>query len=165
MKTLFRSCFSYLMCGQIIKGAVPQYNCLALQKKIIIKNYQIFRLNFSWDMSKMHYFSTEFFKIAKRESRQTLKSLEAFRPQLSLTFDFGDLKLHDLAKLCFFKLTMTKSNFKKSVMMSFQWRYYHYVLEKRHQTTHKIFHFCPPPSPIKSFGYTSGINYLHSFWE
>jgi len=28
-------------------------------------------------------------------------------------FDFGDLKLRDLAKLWFFKLIMTKSNFKK----------------------------------------------------
>jgi len=27
----------------------------------------------------------------------------------------GDLKLRDLAKLCFFKLIMTKSNFKKLV--------------------------------------------------
>jgi len=27
--------------------------------------FQIFRLNFSWDMSKMHYFSNEFSKIAK----------------------------------------------------------------------------------------------------
>jgi len=27
--------------------------------------FQIFRLNFSWDMSKMHYFSNKFSKIAK----------------------------------------------------------------------------------------------------
>jgi len=38
----------------------------------------------------MHYFSYKFSKI----------------------LDFGDLKLHDLAKLWFFKLIMTKSNFK-----------------------------------------------------
>jgi len=30
----------------------------------------------------------------------------------SFAFDFGDLKLPDLAKLWFFKLIMTKSNFK-----------------------------------------------------
>jgi len=35
----------------------------------------------------------------------------------------GDLKLHNLAKLWFFKLIMTKSSFKKSVMTSFQWRH------------------------------------------
>jgi len=40
--------------------------------------------------------------------------------QKSLTFDFGDLKLRDLAKLWFFKLILTKSNFKKSVMTSLQ---------------------------------------------
>jgi len=28
--------------------------------------FQIFRLNFSWNMSKMHYFSNKFSKIAKR---------------------------------------------------------------------------------------------------
>jgi len=34
-------------------------------------------------------------------------------PQRLLTFNIGDLKFRDLAKLCFFKLIMTKSNFKK----------------------------------------------------
>jgi len=47
-------------------------------------------------------------------------TMEALCPQRPLTFDFGDLKLRDLAKLCFFKQIMTKSNFKKSVMTSFQ---------------------------------------------
>jgi len=45
------------------------------------------------------------------------------RPQCPLTFDIGDLKLRDLAKLWFFKLTMTKSNFKKSVMTKSQLRH------------------------------------------
>jgi len=35
--------------------------------------------------------------------------------------------------LWFFKLIMTKWNWKKSVMSSFQWRYRYYVIEKRHQ--------------------------------
>jgi len=39
--------------------------------------------------------------------------LGAFRPQPPLTFDVGDLKLHDLAILWFFKL-LTKSNLKKN---------------------------------------------------
>jgi len=42
-------------------------------------------------MSKMHYFSNKF-----------------------SSFNIGDLKFRDLAKLCFFKLIMTKSNFKNS---------------------------------------------------
>jgi len=32
---------------------------------------------------------------------------------LPLNFDFGDLRLRDLAKLLFFNLIMTKSNLKK----------------------------------------------------
>jgi len=51
-------------------------------------------------MAKMHYFTvvTNFQKL----------------PSL-ITFDFGDLELCDLAKLCFFKLTMTKSSVKKQL--------------------------------------------------
>jgi len=47
--------------------------------------FQVFRLNFCWDMPKMHYFSNKFSKITKRP----------------LIFDFGDLKLRDMAKFCF----------------------------------------------------------------
>jgi len=47
-------------------------------------------------------------------------AMGAFRSQSPLTFYFGDLKLRDLVKLWFFKLIMTKSNIKKSVMKSFQ---------------------------------------------
>jgi len=56
-------------------------------------------------MSKMHYFSNKFSKVAKRWG--------ALRLQRPSTFNIGDLKFRDLAKLCFFKLIMTKSNFKK----------------------------------------------------
>jgi len=42
----------------------------------------------------MHYFSNKFSKIAKRRSNSLC-------PQRPLTFDIGDLKLRDLAKLCF----------------------------------------------------------------
>jgi len=47
-------------------------------------------------MPKMHYFSNN----------------KNYRPQRPLIFDFGDLKLRDVVKFCFFKLIMTKSNFK-----------------------------------------------------
>jgi len=40
----------------VAKGLDPQIKML----------FQIFRLNFSWGMSKMHYFSNKFSKIAKR---------------------------------------------------------------------------------------------------
>jgi len=60
-------------------------------------------------MSKMHYSNNKFPKIG------------VLRLQHLLTFDFDGLQLHDLAKLLwFFKLIMTKSNFKKSVMSTFQ---------------------------------------------
>jgi len=52
-------------------------------------------------MSKMHYFSKKF---------QKLPSPGLSNPQRLLIFDFGDLKLSDLAKLWFFKLIMTNSN-------------------------------------------------------
>jgi len=57
----------------------------------------------------MHYFSiNKFSKIAQ--------ALGAHHPQCPLIFNIGDLKLGDLTKLWFFKLIVTKSNFKKSVM-------------------------------------------------
>jgi len=49
----------------------------------------------------MHYLSKSFSKTG----------LRALRLQRRLIFNFGDLKLHDLAELCFYKLIMTKSNF------------------------------------------------------
>jgi len=61
-------------------------------------------------MPKMHYFSNKFSKIAKRWG---------FCTPRPLIFDFSDLKLRDVAKFCFFKLIMTKSNFQRSVMTSF----------------------------------------------
>jgi len=78
-------------------------------------------------MSKKHYFSNKFSKIA-------------------LFFDFSDLKLCDFVKLCFFKLIMTKSNFKKSVMTSFQWR--HIIMSPKNATksTSQDFPFWAPPS-------------------
>jgi len=66
---------------------------------------------------KMHYFSNKFSKIAKH-----------------LIFNLGDLKLRGLAKLWIFKLIMTKLNFKKTVMTSFQSHHGYYVTEKRHYT-------------------------------
>jgi len=62
-------------------------------------------------MSKMRYFN-KFSKIAKRWG--------LCAPSAQVTSDFGDLKLRDLSNLCFFKRIMTQSNFKKSVMTSFQ---------------------------------------------
>jgi len=61
-------------------------------------------------------FSNKFSIIAKR--------WELSAPRSPLTFDVGDLKLRDLAKLWFFNMIMTKSHWKKSVMSSFQWRHH-----------------------------------------
>jgi len=51
--------------------------------------FYIFKLNFSWDMSKMHYFSGKFSKIVKRWGGS---------PQRHSTFNIDDLKFCDLAK-------------------------------------------------------------------
>jgi len=56
-------------------------------------------------MPKMHSF---------RKNFQKLPDLGGSPLPALIVFDFaGDLKLRDVAKLCFFKLNMTKSNFKK----------------------------------------------------
>jgi len=58
--------------------------------------------------------------VAKGRPRlKNCQAMDALRPQRPLIFDFGKLKLYDVAKFCFFKLIMTKSNFKKSVITSF----------------------------------------------
>jgi len=72
--------------------------------------FQVYRLNFSWDMPKMHYFSNKFSKIAKRWE------LSAPAP-LNLRFWWPEVTW--CGHIVFFKLTITKSNFKKSVMTSF----------------------------------------------
>jgi len=77
-----------------------------------MNKFQIFKLNFSGDISKMRYFNNIFSKIAEHWGLSA--------PSVPLTLDFGDLKLRDLPKLRFFKRIMTKSNCKKSVMTSFQ---------------------------------------------
>jgi len=97
----------------------------------------------------MRYFSNKFSKIAN--------SLGALRPQRPLAFDFGDLKLRDLPKLCFFKLIMTKSNLKKLVMTSFQLHHCYYVTKKRFQVkVARFFHF--RSLPIKISGYASSVS-------
>jgi len=82
-------------------------------------------------MSKLHYFSNKFFK---------------------LTFDFGELKLLDLVKLCFFKRIMTKSMFKNTQLQ----RHFSNVIAitsflLRHQNASQDFSFCPPPTPQLKF--------------
>jgi len=84
--------------------------------------------------------------------------LGALRPQRPLSFDFGDLKLRDLAKLWFFKLIITKSNFKKSLMTSFKGSYRYYFTEKRHQITSQFFPFWA--LPIKISGYASVAHHI-----
>jgi len=50
----------------------------------------------------MHHFNNRFAKFAKRCPKH-------------ITFHVGELKLRDLAKFCFFKLIVPKSNFKKII--------------------------------------------------
>jgi len=59
-------------------------------------------------MSKIHYFSSKFSKIAK-----------CWR--LS-NFNFGDKKFHNLAKLWFFKLIMMKLSLENSAITSSSFR-------------------------------------------
>jgi len=61
-------------------------------------------------MSKLYCFRNKFLKFF---------SEGPFLLQHRLTFNIGDLKLRDWAKLWIFKLIMKKSNFKTSVVTSF----------------------------------------------
>jgi len=56
-----------------------------------MNKFQIFRLNFSGDMSKMRYFNNKLSKIANRWRLSA--------PSVYLTPDFGDLKFRDFLKL------------------------------------------------------------------
>jgi len=67
--------------------------------------------DFLAEICQMHHFSNKFSKIAKRWASPI--------PVRPFTFNFDGLKLSDLGKLLFFKLIMTESKFKKSVMTSF----------------------------------------------
>jgi len=70
----------------------------------------------------MHYFSNKF-----------TKSPSALRPHYPLIFGFGDLKLRDVAKLCFFQAD-----------------YDEIKLQKISYDVIKFFHFGPPP-PNQNF--------------
>jgi len=99
----------------------------------------------------MHYFGKKFSKVSQHG---------ALRFQRHLIFDFCDLKLRDLAKLWFFKLIMTKSNFKKSVMTLFRLLHFNYIIEIRQQNSvTKLFHFGPIPSKFVTTPVATG-NFL-----
>jgi len=72
----------------------------------------------------MLYFSNKFSKIAMR--------WELSAPSSPLPFDVGDLKCVILPNCGTSYWLWWNRTFKKSVMMSFQWRHYNYVTEKRH---------------------------------
>jgi len=60
-----------------------------------MNKFQIFRLIFSWDMSKMHYYIVTSNKFSKHQE------LELSPPQCPITFNIGDLKLRDWLKCGF----------------------------------------------------------------
>jgi len=73
-----------------------------------MKNFQFYRLNFGEIRVclKCIIIVTNFQKFTKSRGLST--------PGLFLTFDVGDPKLRDLAKLWFFKLIITKLYFKNT---------------------------------------------------
>jgi len=90
-------------------------------------------------MSKMHYFSANFSKIARRWG---------LHPQRSLTSDFGDLKLRGLTKLWFFKLIMTKLTLKNQFWRHFSDAIVITLPKIVTKITSQDFPFCPS-TPIK----------------
>jgi len=74
---------------------------------------------------------------------QKLPSAESFLLLTrNFTLDFNDINLRDLVKLLIFNLIMTKSNFKKLVMKSFQWSHRYYAPNYKRQNIFQI--FSPP---------------------
>jgi len=70
-----------------------------------MKKFQLFRLNFSWDISKTRYFSNKFSRIAKRWRRNL--------PSILVTWSCL------ICPIVFFKLVMMKSSCKNQL-----WRHF-----------------------------------------
>jgi len=83
-----------------------------------------FRLNFSWDLSQVCYFSNS----------------------SPIAFDFGGLKLRDLLKIMFFQTDYDEIDFKKSVIASFQWRHFITSLKNVTKLTTQDFSMWVPPN-------------------
>jgi len=81
--------------------------------ELIMNKFQ----NFRWDMSKTHYFSNKFSKIAESwgSPPQAPLNLRCWWPEVAW-----------FAQIVVFKLIMTKSNFKNQL-----WRHHYCVTEKR----------------------------------
>jgi len=103
-----------------------------------------YRLNFCWDMSKMHYFSNKSSKIAK------LWGLSASNT-IFLWCRWPEVAWFD--QIVVFQTNSDEIEFKKSVMTSFHWRHHNCSTEKRHQNNFP---------PIKLSGYASELQ-LHCF--
>jgi len=89
-------------------------------------------------MSEVHYLSNKFSRIAKRWgiSAPATSFLRFWRFEVAW---FGQIAF-------FFKLIMTKSNFKNQL-----WHHRYYITEKRHQiNVTKFFHFGPLPIKISA---------------
>jgi len=84
--------------------------------------------------------------------------LGALLPQRPLIFNFGELKLRNLAKLWFFKLIRTKLNLKKSIMTSFSDIIAITSPKKHHQNNvTQFFYFAPAPNQIFWLRQCNGI--------
>jgi len=114
----------------------------------MMKKFQIFTLKFSWDMSKMRYFSNKFSKIANL--------------QRLLTFNFDDLTLRDLPKLCFSYWLWQNRTLKNQL-----WCHYSDVIvitsPKIHQANDTRF-FILPPLPHQN-GWLSQWDYVIVYFD
>jgi len=67
---------------------VPRGSGIPLPIKMLS---QVFKLNFSWDVPKKHYFSNKFSKIAKRWRQRALKFSSLPPAPLSLQFWWAEV--------------------------------------------------------------------------
>jgi len=109
--------------------------------------FQIFRLNFSWGMSKMHYFSNKFSKITK-----------------PLNLQHWWLEVLWFGQIVVFEADYDKIKLQNIVMTSFQWCHHHYITKKCHQNNvTKIFPILTPPNQYFWLHQWSWVNNLMVF--
>jgi len=84
--------------------------------------FQIFRLNLSWDLSEMYYFSNKFSKIFKRWG---------FPPPAPLNLQYWKPEIPWFGQIVVFEADYEEIELQNTVMTSFQWRHHYSVTEKQ----------------------------------
>jgi len=87
---------------------------------------------------------------------ETSLSVKDLRPLRPFNLQFWWLEVAWFTQIVFFQTIMTKLNFKKSIVTSFQWRHRYYITKEGHHTNvTRFFNF--EPLLIKTSGYAGFV--------